>query len=69
MDEFDEHGHARVVGGALIVLGALAFVLILADFVPGDIFTLPPHFFGHDGLAVVGTLMLAVGFYLRRKGA
>ncbi|MDA0293403.1 MAG: hypothetical protein O3A75_01720 [Verrucomicrobia bacterium] len=68
MDKFDEQGHARLVGGSLIILGILAFGLILADFLPDDVFTLPPHFFGQEGLVVVGTLMLAVGFYLRRKG-
>ena len=52
----------------MIILGILAFGLILADFLPDDVFTLPPHFFGQEGLVVVGTLMLAVGFYLRRKG-
>jgi hypothetical protein len=69
MDEFDVRGHACLIGNVLIVLGFLAFGLVLADFVPDEIFALPPHFFGNDGAVVVGLMMLVAGFYLRRSGA
>jgi hypothetical protein len=67
MDEFDVRGHARLIGNVLIVLGFFAFGLVLADFIPDEIFALPPHFFGNDGVVMVGLTMLVAGFYLRRS--
>lgn len=67
MDDFDGRGHARLVGNVLIVLGFFSFGLVLLDFIPDDIFALPPHFFGNEGAAMVGLMMLVAGFFLRRS--
>jgi len=42
--------------------------LVLLDFIPDDIFALPPHFFGNEGALTVGLMMLVAGFFLRRSG-
>jgi hypothetical protein len=68
MDEFDVRGHGRLIGNVLIVLGFFAFGLVLVDFIPDEIFALPPHFFGNDGALAVGVMMLVAGLYLRRSG-
>ena len=68
MDEFDVRGHGRLIGNVLIVLGFFAFGLVLVDFIPDEIFALPPHFFGNDGALAVGVMMLVAGLYLRRCG-
>ena len=68
MDEFDVRGHGRLIWNVLIVLGFFAFGLVLVDFIPDEIFALPPHFFGNDGALAVGVMMLVAGLYLRRSG-
>ena len=68
MEEFDERGHARLVGNVLIAFALFAFAIALAGWLPDDIFRLPPHFFGDGGAVLVGFVFLAGGLWLRRKG-
>ena len=66
MDEFDEREHARSVGNVLIALAIFAFGLVLADLIPDDIFTLPPHYFGNGGALAIGLVLLVSGIWLRK---
>ena len=66
MDEFDERGHARLIGNVLIALAVVAFGIALAGMLPADVFQLRPHFFGSEGAALVGVAFLASGLLLRR---
>lgn len=66
MDEFDTRGHARLVGNVLIVISLIAFGIALAGLLPHEIFTLRPHFFGNEGVAIVGVVFLVAGILLRR---
>lgn len=69
MDDFDARGHARLVGNVLLALAVLAFAIAAAGLLPEEIFSLPPHFFGSGGAAVVGLALGAAGFWLRRNGS
>jgi hypothetical protein len=66
MEEFDERGHARLVGNVLIGLALFAFGIALADSIPDDIFALPPHYFGNGGAVAIGLLFLVSGIWLRK---
>ena len=66
MDEFDERGHARLIGNVLIALGIFALGIALAGFLPDEIFALRPHYFGDSGAAVIGIVFLLGGFWLRK---
>ena len=67
MDDFDERGHARLVGNVLIAFALLAFAIALAGLLPDDFFELRPHFFGNEGAALIGALFLASGLWLRQR--
>ena len=66
MDQFDECGHARLIGHVLIGFALFAFVIALAGLLPDEMFHLPPHFFGNGGVALVGLVCLAAGLWLRK---
>ena len=66
MSNFDTRSHARLVGNVLVALGASAFAIALADFIPDRIFALPAHFFGSGGAAIVGLLLLVTGLLMRK---
>lgn len=66
MDDFDEHGHARLIGNVLIALAVVAFGTALAGLLPADVFQLQPHFFGNEGAALVGVAFLVSGLLLRK---
>jgi hypothetical protein len=66
VDEFDDRGHSRLVGNVLIGLAVFAFGIALADFIPDEIFALPPHYFGNGGAVAIGLLFLVSGIWLRR---
>jgi hypothetical protein len=68
VEEFDVRGHERLVGNVLIGLAVFAFGIVLADWIPDEIFALPPHYFGNGGAAVIGVLFLVSGLWLRTRG-
>jgi hypothetical protein len=68
MEEFDVRGHERLVGNVLIGLAIFAFGIALADWIPDEIFALPPHYFGNGGAVAIGLLFLVSGLWLRKRG-
>ena len=66
VEEFDERGHARLIGNVLIAFAIFAFSIALAGLLPEEIFQLPPHFFGNGGAALVGLICLAGGLWVRK---
>lgn len=67
MEDFDARAHARLVGNVLVAFGVFALAIAAAGLLPGDEFALRPHYFGSGGAAVIGVVLGAAGFWMRRK--
>lgn len=66
MADFDPDAHSCLVGNVLISMGAFAGMIALADFVPDKILSIPPHFLGTGGTAVIGLLLIVAGLRMRK---